>query len=573
MEVGRNLVAVMTDQITMLYVLGEVANVLLPVVGYFLAIRFLFVYAPEDKKNKTKLGKLLQKVRIPMLDFLGLKKGNSTITTREAEKVQILMPLLLWMEYTYVVIFPAMAFVTFYLLTDQSSTVCGWLLGFSVLFFLWQRYVMLWLYGKATYDSQDSYLTFIRLWGVVISMLPPATVWWTYRLGEIVEWSFAILTMILVYTLSLMLFELGLLLLDWYLGVRDDGVDEFDWGYAQVMEELSMSWWNLNPVYVLKNRLCPNLPGHEVQTDGEKYWPSGQDMEGFFELGKEFKHRPAHDRARREIQRKATSRSLGRTNTSNSNISGMPNGAASGPVSPTHTGAAQVATGTASGPVSPTHTGAAQATSSIPFSSQGSAPPTRTVVTPAPIQTVTVSSRQMVNMGSATAVSSSSRPVQTRPVQTQTGVPQVIRVASQVQPSSAAAAAQPRVVQVTKGPGGSYVAAPPGSFVAAPPQGGSVRVIQQSASPTGVTRSAQYMPRRISGGSLSVGGQSMTPVVPSSSGLVGDVPLGGYAVAAGLPSQGSMTRLAPGTAPAAATSSQASTSRPTLHTQVVQKRV
>lgn len=290
-EVGDSLVGVLTDQIMMLYILGEVGNVLLPVVGYYFAIRFVFVWTIKGYEWA-----LLTKVKSFILRFLKLhKRDQSLITAREAEKIQILMPLLLWMEYTYVVVFPAMAFITFYLLTDQSSVVCGWLLGFSVLFYLWQRYVMLWLYGKLSYDSSDSYDAFIRMWGVVVCMLPPAAVWWAWRLGRILEQPFAFLTMILVYLLGVLFYQFGLLAVDWYHGARDDGIDVFeeggDPGYEKVIQDHGMSWWNLNPIYVLKNRHCPDLSGHEVQDDGVNYWPKHQHLQGYFEMGKEFKHK------------------------------------------------------------------------------------------------------------------------------------------------------------------------------------------------------------------------------------------------------------------------------------------
>merc|ERR1711920_446976 len=66
------------------------------------------------------------------------------------------------------------------------------------------------------------------------------------------------------------------------------------------MNDSQMSWWNLNPIYVLKNRHCPTLPGHEVMVSRQSedqnihgpYWPPGEPdrLQGFFEPGKEFKH-------------------------------------------------------------------------------------------------------------------------------------------------------------------------------------------------------------------------------------------------------------------------------------------
>jgi len=321
-EVGKSLVNTMTEQIMMLYVLGEVANVLLPVIFFYLAIRFTFLYH-ADKSGSTFLGNVQKRLRGLLLRSTDEDRPN--ITVREAERAQILVPLLLWMEYTYIVIFPAMAFITFYLVTDQSSVVCGWLFGFSIIFFIWQRYVMLWLYGKSTFDSQDSYDAFILMWGFVLSMLPPASVWWAWRLGEIIEYPFVVLTMVLVYFLSLLSYVFGVKAVDAFLGERDNGIDEFgaegDPGYSKVIEEHGMSWWNVNPVYVLKHRHCPTLEGHEVQDDDGDchYWPKAHVLKGYFELGKEFKQLPKSEDGE-AFEQRDTAKAAGASNGGGSTV-------------------------------------------------------------------------------------------------------------------------------------------------------------------------------------------------------------------------------------------------------------
>ena len=55
-------------------------------------------------------------------------------------------------RYTYCIIFPGIALTAFYFI-DFSLKIWTALLSFSILFFLWQRYVMLWLYGKSQFDS------------------------------------------------------------------------------------------------------------------------------------------------------------------------------------------------------------------------------------------------------------------------------------------------------------------------------------------------------------------------------------------------------------------------------------
>mmetsp|Transcript_99442 Transcript_99442/g.287029 ORF Transcript_99442/g.287029 Transcript_99442/m.287029 type:complete len:1098 (+) Transcript_99442:85-3378(+) len=289
-EVAERLAGLMTEQIMMLYIIGEVANVLAPVIFYWFALRAIFVWNLGGDNSKV------QKVLRSILPAHGGTEELPRVTARLAERAQILVPLLLWMEYTYIVVFAWMAFFTFFLATDEGSTVCGLLFGFSVIFYIWQRYVMLWGYGKATYDTEGSYEAFSRVWGCVISFLPPISVWWTYRLGDIQEKTFAYVVMAMIFALACLVYLYGLWAIEWFIGSRYGGVDQFDGGkdpgYTQVMEKQSYSWWNLNPIYVLKTRHCPDQPGYEVHMpEVQQYlWPKHQHRKGFFELGKEFRH-------------------------------------------------------------------------------------------------------------------------------------------------------------------------------------------------------------------------------------------------------------------------------------------
>ena len=117
----------------------------------------------------------------------------------------MLVPLLLWMEhldvgsciranlrYTYVIIFPMIALMAFFFI-DFSMKIWTALLSFSILFFLWQRYVMLWLYGKSQFDSEETYFSFIVIWGVVLASTGASFAVWAYRLQEITDWPFALL--------------------------------------------------------------------------------------------------------------------------------------------------------------------------------------------------------------------------------------------------------------------------------------------------------------------------------------------------------------------------------------------
>jgi len=268
--------------------IGEVANVLMPVVFYWFALRIVFVWRLG--------GTTAAWFRRALRDMLPRSENATKVTVREAEKAQALVPLLLWMEYTYSVIFPVMACFTYYVVTDKTSEVFFLLLCFAAIFYVWQRFFMLWLYGKTTYDAQDSYQAFTKMWGVVLAMLPPAAVWWWWRLGEIKETPFAIMTGVSVFLIALMIYECGILVIDWFVGPLDEEEDDIeDKTYTYVIEQRCCSWWNMNPVYVLKNRYCPDLPGHEVLEADVQCWPVSHKSQGFFEQGKEFRHETHED--------------------------------------------------------------------------------------------------------------------------------------------------------------------------------------------------------------------------------------------------------------------------------------
>ncbi|CAE8614232.1 unnamed protein product, partial [Polarella glacialis] len=282
--VGANLAGVLTEQILMLYILGEVGNVLAPVLFNWAALRAIFVInigGSHDCLAQRTLRSMLPKCKSP-----------HAVTPREAERAQILVPFLLWMEYSYVVVFPSMALCTFYIASDNLN-ICAWLFGFSLIFYIWQRYLMLWLYGKTSYDSDDTYRVFIVMWGTVLSQIPTAAAWWSYRVGEITEAPFALILMAMTFSLTLLIYEAGLLFIDSCFREDDIEMDDMDEdpGYVAVMDRNGASWWNVNPIYVLKQRYCPDLPGFELHGRDVQCWPSYVASKGFFEIGKEFRHR------------------------------------------------------------------------------------------------------------------------------------------------------------------------------------------------------------------------------------------------------------------------------------------
>lgn len=272
----------MTDQILMLYIVGEVANVLAPVLFYWVALRCIFIW-------KVRISNQLYMQRLLRL-LLPKSSDSSVVTVREAEKAQVLVPLLLWMEYSYIVVFTAMTIPTLYMVTTDASAVGQRLLGFSIVFFLWQRYVMLWLYGRTEYDSGKTYRAFILVWGFCLAAILPANALWTYRLGHIKEGDVTLTIAVLAFLLAMCIYIGGIMVIDYCFQISA-GVDEVDPPYSEVIDAKEASWWNLNPIYVLKKRYCPDVPGFEAHEDDVQCWPSSWNTHGFLELGKEYRHK------------------------------------------------------------------------------------------------------------------------------------------------------------------------------------------------------------------------------------------------------------------------------------------
>lgn len=279
--------SVFVDQTVMLYILGEVGNVLAPVAINWIALRAVFVYNIGGS-HTSKVQQLLRSI-LPMC------KKEVLLTPREAEKAQSLAPLALWMEYSYLIVFPFIACCGAFLIGPYRQ-VCKAQAAFALIFFVWQRYVMLWLYGRMQYDGDDTYFAFIVLWGLVISCFPASFAWWSYRLGDIAEPHFALMLMVSIYMLTVLIYWGGILAVESLYGREVKEADDMgpggDPGYASLIDRTGLSWWNVNPIYVLKQRYCPNdIPGFEVHTEEVQCWPSWSKDKGFFEPGTVFRHR------------------------------------------------------------------------------------------------------------------------------------------------------------------------------------------------------------------------------------------------------------------------------------------
>jgi len=116
--------------------------------------------------------------------------------------------------------------------------------------YFFHRLVCLTLKKKQMHSSALTDICARRCWGVPLSTVAAAWGFWGYRLGYLYSW-----LMPVMFFVSL---ELYVSCLE-FIGTDgdDDVVDDMEENYSDVEEELLYSWFNCNPIHVLKSRYFP----------------------------------------------------------------------------------------------------------------------------------------------------------------------------------------------------------------------------------------------------------------------------------------------------------------------------
>lgn len=129
-----------------------------------------------------------------------------------------------------------------------------------------------------------------------MSVLPACAVWWLIRI-DIVRRLLGALLGALAFIGALVAYEAGLYTMGFFTPdcmkidhfSETDGVDP---GYEYVIESSLQSWWNFNPVYILKARYAPEVDGYKCLHRDIKCWPSRFRSQGLMEVGLGFRHIP-----------------------------------------------------------------------------------------------------------------------------------------------------------------------------------------------------------------------------------------------------------------------------------------
>eukprot|EP00928_Gymnodinium_smaydae_P007876 TRINITY_DN12815_c0_g2_i1.p1 TRINITY_DN12815_c0_g2~~TRINITY_DN12815_c0_g2_i1.p1 ORF type:complete len:1056 (-),score=243.01 TRINITY_DN12815_c0_g2_i1:85-3012(-) len=267
------------------YLLNEFFTALLPSTLSFVVLKMIY---------ELQTGAMC--IRQMLLNLLPFQpKSITRLTGRDAELNMRLPQLLMSLEYSFAIVYPAAAFSIVFLFTDQMTEMTSGLVLFAIFFYVYQRFCSLWMYRMTIHDSPVCFQAAMSAWGLVVSIFPTASVWWLWRLNLIPYILGNILLPATFFACS-SLHQYGLDNIDSFmtkLGVFEDVCAEDDPGVEGMMKARGYTWWNVNPVYVLKNRYCPDLPGYECLGKDVRCWPEGNDVpESYYESGTRFRQAP-----------------------------------------------------------------------------------------------------------------------------------------------------------------------------------------------------------------------------------------------------------------------------------------
>lgn len=175
--------------------------------------------------------------------------GPSRITARQAELIFQPRELALAWDYASYLVMPTVCFSALFLLSPGMWRIFPVMLAWVVFMYSFHRFVTLHICKKQMHASANLVILAEFLWGVPLSVVAAAWAFWGYRLGvhgpELVPITAA--ASLLVYFFGMQL--LGVLESEDLYGEEDDE-------YERVQKRLQFSWFNCNPVHLLKSVYC-----------------------------------------------------------------------------------------------------------------------------------------------------------------------------------------------------------------------------------------------------------------------------------------------------------------------------
>jgi len=290
-ETMRNVNAMLVpNQFFVQYVLNELLCTI-PVALVSAICMWLF-YVWEIKFGVRKL-----------IASLGISLDSDMLNAREAEVAICFPPFMLSLEYTFLIVFPMIAFVALFFVTDRADWIFFGLFVFAVFFYLYQQFINVHFVQKTMHDSAMCFRACMVCWGLVLNMPAAAFVWWRWRAGSLPD-VVGLPCAFCFYAVGFLLYMVVLDKLNVFgHGLSIESHTEGDKKFIDHMNDsMPYTWWNTNPIYVLKCHHCPNHPGHECIQDelvGVKcIWPEHFTVPGFVEPGKAFRHKNLKEETR-----------------------------------------------------------------------------------------------------------------------------------------------------------------------------------------------------------------------------------------------------------------------------------
>lgn len=159
-------------------------------------------------------------------------------------------------DYSNILVTPAICLLALFFPLEQvdggGPSPSVWrifrvMLGWVVFNYLFHRYVRLPLAKKQMHSSHLLDVVARRWWGMPLSMVAAAWAFWGWRLGYFYSWMVPV-----VFGLSFQVYVMLLMVLGTETSTNKHDYD--DVSYKAVERKLLYSWFNTNPVHVLKSK-------------------------------------------------------------------------------------------------------------------------------------------------------------------------------------------------------------------------------------------------------------------------------------------------------------------------------
>lgn len=199
---------------------------------------------------------------------------------RNAE--QAMNPLEIPLPFSYAdnVLVNCICFFMLIFISDDNHLIYKGMIFWSIFLYLFSRWAHLRFNKRAFFTTNSLDVTAMHAWGLPLSVL--AMAWGTWAMRYVGFTGRPWLPLAGVFVLSFLLWNAAYLKLR---RLKRPGYEEqdLDIPYAEARLTKIYSWFNCNPVYVLKSHYCHDLLGNHVKASG-----ASMSEVCYFEVGKEY---------------------------------------------------------------------------------------------------------------------------------------------------------------------------------------------------------------------------------------------------------------------------------------------